>query len=745
MSLTQHAAFGIADQIWLSMPMCTADHHRCHAWLRRLHPNGSRDVRALRDSHAPICRSHKADDVAGVNKFVSSHVKDRNLYVGVATRDGKGRTAEHCLALHALFCDLDFEKLPEVDARRRLEEFPLPPSAVIASGGGLHVYWWLRQPIDLQNGVAPYTTAVLKALAGHLGADAGSTDVAHILRIPGTLNYKYDPPRPVKLETLTDHEYEVGQFLNILGEIKTTEDKNEKTDTTPIEHGVTVPFRKQLARRWLSSQKAAVENQGGNKTTYKVSATVGRGFDLSRDDAYEVMQDWNSRCTPAWSEKELRELIDHGIKHGKGKYGYKLVFHHQKTGQKNIIADSQFNVELALAKLQVELSYDAFALKARVQSPEYDGALDDAICRNLRFEIDRRFHFRSTKEFLTDFLGTLADQNTRHPVKEFFDRLQWDGQPRLDRWLIDHAGSPDTEFVRTVSAIVLIAVVRRVRQPGCKYDELLTLENPLQGTGKSSLLATICPRPEWFSDDLPLGVDSKQVIERTVGKLIIEAADLHGFKQRNAEELKSFLSRQVDGPVRLAYGRLATEVPRQFVIAGTTNYGNSYLTDSTGNRRFWGIPVKVVNLETLKRDRDQLWAEAAYREAAGESVRLPERLWSDAAANQEERRAVDPWKEQLVDHFESQDSPIDLYTVEYLPVRKVWAALGADKAIWTNNTHADRVTRIMTEFGFKKKERFRYTEEVYDHVTNSNGQVGYESVRKQFNDNCWVRNPKTKE
>jgi predicted P-loop ATPase len=55
------------------------------------------------------------------------------------------------------------------------------------------------------------------------------------------------------------------------------------------------------------------------------------------------------------------------------------------------------------------------------------------------------------------------------------------------------------------------------------------------------------------------------------------------------------LSRQVDGPVRLAYQRTSTEVPRQFVAIGTTNRVTEYLKDSTGNRRFWPVKVRAFD------------------------------------------------------------------------------------------------------------------------------------------------------
>ena len=63
---------------------------------------------------------------------------------------------------------------------------------------------------------------------------------------------------------------------------------------------------------------------------------------------------------------------------------------------------------------------------------------------------------------------------------------------------------------------------------------------------KSTALRALCPQDDWFSDDLPLGVDSKLVIERTVGKWIIEAQEMHGNRGKEAEQLKAFLARQTD-------------------------------------------------------------------------------------------------------------------------------------------------------------------------------------------------------
>ena len=87
--------------------------------------------------------------------------------------------------------------------RQRLEAF-MPPSAIVDSGGGVHPYWFLETPLDLQNGGYDSTRKLLVTLQRTLGSDPNATDPARILRIPGTVNYKYDPPRPVELLGLND-------------------------------------------------------------------------------------------------------------------------------------------------------------------------------------------------------------------------------------------------------------------------------------------------------------------------------------------------------------------------------------------------------------------------------------------------------------------------------------------------------------------------------------------------------------
>lgn len=358
---------------------------------------------------------------------------------------------------------------------------------------------------------------------------------------------------------------------------------------------------------------------------------------------------------------------------------------------KKILSTDQNNIRRALEIMNYSFSYDEFSGTHLARNgDDRPQALSDTTVRSLWLGVDTRFHFRPSKEFFLDVIYDTARKRGFHPVLDYLKSLKWDEKPRIDEWLITYGKARDAELVRAISAIVLIAAARRVETPGIKFDELLVLESP-QGKNKSLALRALCPDERWFSDDLPLNVDAKQVIERTGGKWIIEAAELSGMRRAHVEHLKAFLSRQVDGPVRLAYGRVPESVPRQFILIGTTN-AREYLKDED-NRRFWPVRVKTFDVEGIRRDRDQLWAEAWTRRE--ESIRLKPSLWREARIQQEHRRAHDPWEEKLHAKF-GDEGPLKI------PLEAVWETLGISLE---RRTRADgeRISAIMQKLGAEKR------------------------------------------
>lgn len=252
---------------------------------------------------------------------------------------------------------------------------------------------------------------------------------------------------------------------------------------------------------------------------------------------------------------------------------------------------------------------------------------------------------------ILDALLAEAQQRQWHPVVEWLAGLRWDGQPRLDQWLSVVFGCEDDAYHRSIGAKTLIAAVRRVRHPGCKFDTMMVIEG-LQNIGKSTALRRLAS-DQWFSDAMPANLESKDSAMALAGWWIIEFAEIQHVVRAEVETIKAFLSRAIDR-YRPPYGRSVVDIPRQGIVIGTTNESD-YLRDTTGNRRFWPIRASHVDLDWIDHNRDQLWAEAAAREKSGEAIHLAEADDLEAASGQQaDRLEQDVWTAPIMSFIASK-------------------------------------------------------------------------------------------
>lgn len=280
---------------------------------------------------------------------------------------------------------------------------------------------------------------------------------------------------------------------------------------------------------------------------------------------------------------------------------------------------------------------------------------DDA---NLRVWLEKHYDITG-KEKIADALTAVLTRHSYHPIRDYLNGLTWDGVPRLDRIIIDYMGAEDSELNRAMSRKHFVAAVARVFNPGCKYDYCLIMSGA-EGIGKSTLLRVMGGR--WFNDSITT-LEGKEGMEQLRRAWVVELGELSSIKRSDVEQVKAHLSKQVD-IYRAAYARRVLEHPRQCVFCGTTNEA-LFLKGDTGNRRFWVIPV-VAELrkyrdwsEAIRRDRDQLWAEAVHYYKQGEPLYLSEELEAQA-------------KQRQQDFNDDNDDPIvamlDKYLNTLLPV-----------------------------------------------------------------------------
>jgi hypothetical protein len=166
----------------------------------------------------------------------------------------------------------------------------------------------------------------------------------------------------------------------------------------------------------------------------------------------------------------------------------------------DIIADHQENIRRALERLGIQLSHNVFAQKLLATQNGRTEPFEDPLLDRAWLLVDEEFHFRGSFLFFKTVLADTARRKPFHPVRDYLATLTWDGTERINSWLPTYGGALNTKYVQAVGALVLIAAVRRVRQPGCKFDEMLVLESGGQGLNKSTALRALCPDDAWFGD-----------------------------------------------------------------------------------------------------------------------------------------------------------------------------------------------------------------------------------------------------
>lgn len=243
----------------------------------------------------------------------------------------------------------------------------------------------------------------------------------------------------------------------------------------------------------------------------------------------------------------------------------------------------------------------------------------------------------------------VAERDAYNPLRDWLATLKWDGVERLASWGVDYLGAADNAYTKAVCTKWLISAVARAYKPGCKADHVLILEGP-QGRGKSTALEALAGR-DWFTDT-PIDIGNKDAYLALRGKWIVELAELATLKKSDADRAKAFFSSPVD-TYRPPYGRTVQAFPRSCVFAGSVNAGE-YLTDDTGNRRYWPVKCGIIDVEGLREARAQIWAEAIVRFGEGATWWPTYEESKLFEAEQLERVIPDLWESVVSDWLRSK-------------------------------------------------------------------------------------------
>lgn len=240
-----------------------------------------------------------------------------------------------------------------------------------------------------------------------------------------------------------------------------------------------------------------------------------------------------------------------------------------------------------------------------------------------------------------------AREHTRNCVHEYFASLIWDGRPRIasafiNLWRAVPGDRQPLAYLSAISANFFLAMVARAMVPGCQADEMVVFESSDQGLYKSSAIKAV--GGDWYFV-AHSQVTDKDFFQDLQGMLIVEISELSAFSRSQVERIKTVISTRSDR-FRASYDRRSSDHPRRCVFAGTTNL-HDWLTDETGGRRFWPVIVGTIDIDAIKAQRDQLFAEAFA-------------LWKNGAPwwevplsakdVQADRKKYDEWTSDVIEH-----------------------------------------------------------------------------------------------
>lgn len=324
---------------------------------------------------------------------------------------------------------------------------------------------------------------------------------------------------------------------------------------------------------------------------------------------------------------------------------------------------------------------------------------------------ETKHRLRVSDRELSAVLAAQADESRFHSVRDYLESLKWDGVPRLAIWLSRFLGAVvegETEderkqvdrYFSAVGMRFLISAVARAYEPGCKVDTMLILEGK-QGAQKSTALRVLAK--DWFGD-MSLDISNKDTYLLLRKAWIYEHAELDSITRREAGEVKAFLSRGSDH-FRAPYAREASEQPRSLVFAGTVN-DSAYLKDPTGSRRYWVVPVGEIEIEPLRREVDQLWAEAVELYKQGERWWLTEEEEKTAELLRAPREIENPLSDKISYYLDRTKLPQSSMGERCVTTSEIIKnALRIDDSTKLTPQLQNQVTSAMQKLGWRKAQR----------------------------------------
>lgn len=277
-------------------------------------------------------------------------------------------------------------------------------------------------------------------------------------------------------------------------------------------------------------------------------------------------------------------------------------------------------------------------------------ALTDTDVNQIRLYLEKNYGLTREKQ-IRAAIDIVSNEQAYHPVREKIKSLCWDGETRIGHVLTRYLGAEENEYSGEVMRIVLLGLIERVFNPGCKFEYMMCLIGG-QGAGKSSFCSALAMEEDWFTDDIRR-LDDELIYRKLQGHIVIEFAEMAPLMSaKNVEETKAFLSRRKD-TYKIPYETHPEDRPRQCIFVGSSNHHCALPDDRTGNRRF--LPVLV---NARRAEHHPMENESETREYLSQCIAEAYELWVAG-----EKPLITATMEEYIKQTQSEFTPEDSVSV----------------------------------------------------------------------------------
>ena len=524
------------------------------------------------------------------------------------------------------------------------------PSAMVNSGGGYHLYWLLKDPWVLSDeDQRAMARGLQRAWIEQVGGDSSAKDLARVLRLPGTTNFKYNPPRPVELVYLNGGRYTPKSLNSYLPQ----DALKMPPKSDPVEAAQDTD---EFARALMYVNSLAE----WRREDYAAWIEVGMALRGLGQFGLQVWDSWSRKsekyqlgdCAKKWRTFKPND--------GVTLESLKFWAHEDNPEELFAIAGAPKHPKpsdymKAMAAAGWEFRLNEADLSIQFNGMELSNEISSVVFCSL---IEKGY---TSRELARDCWTTLAYQDSFHPVMDYLTRLTWDGQDHIARLatnFYDKHGMFDVWLRRWMVG----AVARIAAHPRGQQNRMLVLDAK-QNKGKSFFVRWLATDVPGLHHEGPINPENKDDTIRLMGVWLWEVAELGStFRKSDREALKFFITKE-RVKERKPYGREDTRAPAMSSFVGTINNDAGFLSDPTGSRRYMVSSLTNIDWDyATEIEPKDVWAQAYMLFQQGEPWHLLPDEAKIAAEINAEYEIENPLEDYLHLLFDIDSSQMDWET-----------------------------------------------------------------------------------